>query len=116
MSFFSLQPTFRSLKNGFLDINYCSSCLFCLTIAKPKSTKKRTCDLFLVLPFEPSDFCGYGQYMQIRHGRHKLERLTSILKNHFPNCGMWAADVSFSLGEKIIYSVYFGIRGSKVQT
>src|SRR5947209_310297 len=51
-----LLPTFRSLKNGFLDINYCSSYLFCLTIAKPKSTRKRTCDLFLVLTFEPSVF------------------------------------------------------------
>ncbi len=41
------EPTFRSLKSGFLDINYCSSCLFCLDIAKPKSTRERTRDLFL---------------------------------------------------------------------
>jgi len=81
-------------ENGFLDINYCSSCLFCLIIAKPKSTRKRTCDLFLVLTFEPSGFCGYGQYVQIKYKRRKLEHLTNILRNHFPNCGMWAVTLS----------------------
>jgi len=34
--------------------------------------------------------------MQSRHERYKLERLTNILKNHFPNCGMWAGKYRFN--------------------
>ncbi len=85
-----IYPTFRSLKNDFLDINNCSFCLFCLTIAKPKSTRKEHAIYFWYLHLNPLFFCGYGQYVQIKHKRYELERLTNILKNHFPNCGMWA--------------------------
>ena len=94
-------PTFRSLKSGFLDMNYCSSCLFCLTVAKPKSTRKRTCDLFLVLTFEPSSFCNYGQYVQSRHKMRQLERLINILENHFPNCGMWVMVIGLNVRTKM---------------
>src|SRR2546430_8219388 len=31
------------------------------------------------------------------HKRHELERLTNILKNHFPNCGMWDKTSNFLL-------------------
>jgi hypothetical protein len=59
----ALAPTFRSLKNAFLDINYYPFCLFYLPIARPENTRKEHALSFWCFHLKPLLFVALVKMM-----------------------------------------------------